>query len=51
MFDGIGGKEICKKSNMHWACWWDVAIEKELEEDGAKYKGLLMAVKSWHFPL
>jgi len=49
IFDGVSGKDMdddCKKRSKPWVCWWDVAIKKGFLEEGIKYKGLLMAVKS-----
>ena len=42
---------ICRKKipqkDKPWCCWWDVIVDTELfEEDGKKYKGLALAVKS-----
>mgnify|MGYP001260431454 CR=1 FL=1 len=50
IFDGISGKEMdpmCRKRGKKpKICWWDVAIKRPFLENGNKYKGLLMAVKS-----
>lgn len=50
IFEGVSGKDMdpsCRKRGKNpWVCWWDVAIKKPFSEDGKKYNGLLMAVKS-----
>lgn len=35
-----------KSRDKPWYCWWDVIIDQPVEEDGKKYKGILLSVKS-----
>jgi len=50
----LGGRQIgefdcvcnSRTKNKPWYCWWDVIIEQTVEEDGKKYEGVLLSVKS-----
>jgi hypothetical protein len=53
--DLLGGKSgkdhpNCSRSRARkqqsWICWWDIVIEREFEEEGRKYKGIVLSVKS-----
>jgi len=49
--DLLGGKSgkgdpRCKSKREPWICWWDVVLEKEVEEYGKKYKGVVLSIKS-----
>lgn len=52
----LGGRQVdnlcpvcrsrIKKEDKPWCCWWDVVIQKPFEEEGKKFKGILISVKS-----
>jgi hypothetical protein len=51
LLGGRSGKEYpgCgsrSQSSQSWICWWDIVIEREFEEEGKKYKGVVLSVKS-----
>jgi hypothetical protein len=48
LLGGKSGKEDprCKSKREPWICWWDVVLEKEVEEYGKKYKGVVLSIKS-----
>jgi hypothetical protein len=48
LLGGRSGKEYpqCKGRQKPWICWWDIVIERELEKNGKKYKGIVISVKS-----
>jgi len=50
LFGGKSGKEYpqCKEKRKpeHWICWWDIVIDRELERNGKKYRGVVISVKS-----
>jgi hypothetical protein len=48
LLGGVSGKkhDLCKKGK-GWICWWDIVIEGEfIDENGRKYKGRVLSVKS-----
>lgn len=50
LLGGKSGKEDprckSKRGPKPWICWWDVILEKEVEEYGKKYKGVVLSIKS-----
>jgi hypothetical protein len=42
-YPGCGSRS---RKQQNWICWWDIVIERESEEEGKKYKGIVLSVKS-----
>jgi hypothetical protein len=42
-YPGCGSRSRRQQS---WICWWDIVIERGFEEEGKKYKGIVLSVKS-----
>jgi hypothetical protein len=48
LLGGVKGEKHygCTTKKLKWICWWDIVIDKEFEEGGKKYRGIVIAVRS-----
>jgi hypothetical protein len=48
LLGGVKGEKHygCTTKKLKWICWWDIVNDKEFEEDGKKYRGIVIAVRS-----